>query len=182
MSLLRDVVWRAMSGYDLEAVFAIANQVHPGFFEARAVLAEKFELYRNGCYVLEVSERPAGYVLSHPWTLGDLPALDTLLGALPADADSFYIHDLALLPLTRSIGAAGQIIAALTKHAGAMGFASMSLVAVNNSRDFWAKQGFAPRDIPALADKLLGYEAGAAYMVKPLQTHAPSAAGTPPAA
>jgi Acetyltransferase (GNAT) family. len=168
MTLLKDVAWRAMTGYDLDAVFAIANQVHPGFFEAQAVLAEKFALYRNGCYLLEIGERPAGYVLSHPWKRGDLPALDTLLGALPADADSFYIHDLALLPLTRGIGAAGQIVAALTKHAGAMAFPTMSLVAVNRSQPFWTRQGFAVEERPALEDKLRAYEDEARYMVKVL--------------
>ena len=168
MSMLRDVAWRAMSGYDLDAVFAIANTVHPGFFEAEAVLTEKFELYRNGCYLLEVGEKPAGYVLSHPWTLGDLPALDTPLGALPEPADSYYIHDLALLPLTRGLGAARQIVAALTKHAEAMGYPTMSLVAVNKSLPFWTKQGFVPEDRPDLAQKLAGYDAEARYMVKRL--------------
>jgi len=164
----KDVAWRAMTGYDIDAVFSIANQVHPGFFEAREVLAERLELYRNGCYLLEVSERPAGYVLSHPWRRGSLPALNTLLGALPPDADSFYIHDLALLPVTRGVGAAGRIVAALTKHAAAMGFPAMALVAVNDSVGFWTRQGFAVEDRPELAAKLLGYEAEARYMVKPL--------------
>jgi len=168
MSLIKDVAWRAMSGYDLETLFTMANRVHPGFFEAAEVLAEKFELYRNGCYVLEVGEKPAGYVLSHPWTRGDLPALDRLLGALPENADTYYIHDLALLPLTRGIGAAGQIVAALTKHASVMGFDTMSLVAVNNSQPFWTRQGFVPEDRPELAAKLASYEEGARYMIKRL--------------
>lgn len=168
MNQFRDVAWRAMTGYDLDAVFAIANQVHPGFFEKAEVLAEKFALYRNGCYLLELGEKPAGYVLSHPWRSGDLPALDMLLGAIPADADSYYIHDLALLPVTRGVGAAGQIAAALTKHAQAMNYRNMSLVAVNGSHGFWEKQGFAIADVPGLAAKLSGYEAEARYMVKPL--------------
>lgn len=169
MIQFRDVAWRAMSGYDFGAVFEIANRVHPGFFEAEAVLAEKFDLYRNGCYLLEVSEKPAGYVLSHPWKRGSLPALDTMLGAIPADADTYYIHDLALLPLTRGVGAARQIVAALTKHALAMGYPSMSLVAVNSSLPFWEKQGFAIEDRPELEDKLAAYEDAARYMVKALR-------------
>ncbi|MCW5720912.1 MAG: GNAT family N-acetyltransferase [Devosia sp.] len=166
--LHRDIAWRAMSGYDLDAVFDIANRVHPGFFEAREVLAERQLLYRNGCYLLEVAEKPAGYVLSHPWTHGSLPALNALLGALPENADSFYVHDLALLPLTRGLGAAGHMVEALTKHAGAMGFASMSLVAVNGSIPFWQRQGFAAEERPELADKLQSYEADARYMTKAL--------------
>jgi ribosomal protein S18 acetylase RimI-like enzyme len=164
----RDVAWRAMSGYDLDAVFAIANKVHPGFFEAEEVLAEKHALYRHGCYILELSEKPAGYVLSHPWKRGDLPALNAMLGVLPKDADTFYIHDLALLPVTRGVGAAGKIVASLSKHAEAMGFASMSLVAVNGSVPFWEKQGFVVEDRPHLTEKLAAYEAEARYMVKPL--------------
>ncbi|MCP8883046.1 GNAT family N-acetyltransferase [Devosia sp. XJ19-1] len=170
MIQFRDVAWRAMSGYDFEAVFAIANQVHPGFFEAETVLAEKFALYRNGCYLLEIGERPAGYVLSHPWTRGCLPALNALLGEIPADADTYYIHDLALLPLTRGVGAAGQIMAALTKHARVMGFPTMSLVAVNGSVAFWEKQGFVREERPELAEKLAAYEAAACYMIKELNT------------
>jgi ribosomal protein S18 acetylase RimI-like enzyme len=168
MIQFRDVAWRAMSGYDFGAVFEIANKVHPGFFEAEDVLAEKFALYRNGCYLLEVSERPAGYVLSHPWTLGSLPALNALLGEIPQNADTYYIHDLALLPVTRGVGAAGKIVAALTKHAKAMGYPTMSLVAVNGSVAFWEKQGFAVEERPELSDKLAAYEDAARYMVKAL--------------
>ena len=39
-------------------------------------------------YLLELGDRPAGYVLSHPWRYGSLPALNAPLGALPADADA----------------------------------------------------------------------------------------------
>lgn len=166
--LHRDIAWRAMTGYDIDAVFDIANRVHPDFFEAREVLAERQQLYRNGCYLLEVSEKPAGYVLSHPWRLGNLPELNAPLGALPEGADSYYIHDLALLPLTRGLGAAGQIVAALTKHAQVMGFASMSLVAVNGSLGFWERQGFSVSDRPELAEKLATYEDKARYMIKDL--------------
>tara|TARA_R100000365_G_C2704376_1_gene41818 strand:- start:178 stop:687 length:510 start_codon:yes stop_codon:yes gene_type:complete len=166
MMQFRDVAWRALTGYDFGAVFDIANRVHPGFFETETVLAEKFALYRNGCYLLEVSEKPAGYVLSHPWKRGDLPALNTLLGTIPADADSYYIHDLALLPLTRGLGAAKQIVNGLTKHARAMGYGTMSLVAVNGSLPFWEKQGFTVEDRPDLSEKLAAYEDTARYMVK----------------
>lgn len=166
--MLDNVAWRAMTGYDPAKVFAIANRVHPGFFEAEAVLAERQALYPHGCYVLEVGEEAAGYVLSHPWPRGEAPALNRLLGALPEAADSYYLHDLALLPLARGIGAAGMIVAALEKHARARGFAGMSLVAVNGSAGFWSRHGFVPEAGAALADKLAGYGADAQFMRKPL--------------
>ena len=113
-------------------------------------------------------ERPVGYVLSHPWRSASIPALNALIGALPEDADTYYLHDLALLPLARRMGAAQFMITALGKHAVAQGFATMSLVAVNGSEGFWARRGFVPNNIPELTGKLLGYEAGARYMVKSL--------------
>jgi ribosomal protein S18 acetylase RimI-like enzyme len=167
-SRYRDVAWRTMTAFDMPAVDAIAAQVHPGFFEAPEVLAERQQLYRNGCYLLEISEKATGYVLSHPWRAGSLPALNATLGELPADADTYYIHDLALLPVTRRLGAASHIVDALAKHAHAQGFATMHLVAVNGSQGFWEKHGFAIDDVPALSDKLKGYEDAARYMVRRL--------------
>jgi GNAT superfamily N-acetyltransferase len=164
----REVIWRAMTGYDLEAVQQIADTVHPDFYEAPEVLAERQRLYRNGCYLLELGDRPAGYVLSHPWRYGSLPALNAPLGALPADADTYYIHDLALLAVTRRVGAASSIVAALTKHAEAEGYPTMTLVAVNGSMPFWERHGFAVADIPELYGKLLTYDDAARYMVKRL--------------
>ena len=79
------VAWRAMTGYDLPAVEQIAGAVHPGLLRSPEVLAERQRLYLHGAYLLEVNERPAGYVLSHPWRSGTLPALNTLLGELPAE-------------------------------------------------------------------------------------------------
>lgn len=163
---LPGVLWRAMTAYDLPAVSRIAAEVHPDFPESDEVLAERQRLYHNGAYLLEVNERPAGYVLSHPFTLGALPELDRLLGQLPASPDTYYIHDLAVLPLARRIGAARFIMDALTKHAGAQGFASMSLVAVNASQGFWETHGFAVVERPELVDKLRSYEDAARLMVR----------------
>ena len=166
--LIKDVTWRAMTDYDLPAVQAIADVVHPDFFEAPEVLAERHRLYRNGCYLLELGERPTGYVLSHPWRYGSLPVLNTQLQRLPADADSYYLHDLALLPVARRIGAASKIVKALVKHASVEGYQTMTLVAVNNSVPFWEKHGFAIAEVPELYAKLLSYDEAARYMVRHL--------------
>ena len=165
-TILRDVAWRAMTTYDLPAVVSIAATVHPGFYESPEVLAERQRLYRNGCYLLEIGERPAGYVLSHPWREGRPPALNALLEAIPEDAGTYYLHDLALLPVARRIGAASRIVGALTKHASARGFPTMSLIAVNGSQGFWERHGFAVAETPAIATKLQSYEDGARLMVK----------------
>jgi len=162
------VAWRSLTGYDMPAVEKIAATVHPNFFESLEVLAERQRLYFHGTYLLEVNERPAGYVLSHPWRYGDLPALNALLGGLPESADTYYIHDLALLPVARRIGAASFITEALAKHARAHGYPTMSLVAVNGSQGFWERHGFAVEDRPDLTQKLATYEESARLMVRRL--------------
>ena len=168
MKFKGDVLWRSMTGFDMGQVEAIAATVHPGFFEAPEVLAERHQLYRDGAYFLEVGDRPAGYVLSHPWRFGTAPALNSRLGTLPPEPDTYYLHDLAILPVARRIGAAGYIVAALEKHARAQGFPSMTLVAVNNSRGFWERHGFAVLELPGLAGKIQSYEPEARLMAKPL--------------
>lgn len=166
--------WRPLHVADIPAVSAIAAKVHPGFFEDDAVFADRLALAPEGCWLLEGEDGAMGYVLSHPWRLGSVPALNTVLGALPAGADSFYIHDLALLPAARGSGAAGRMAARLI--AAARNYPTMSLVAVNGSLPFWSRFGFATYEDRALAAKLASYDAGARYMVRPSSSLANGAA------
>ncbi len=159
-----------MTADDIDAVVAIAARVHPDFPEGRDVLAEKRALAPEGCFVLERAGEALAYMLSHPWRRGDPPALDAPLGALPTDADVWYIHDLAFLPDARGTGAAPAIVARLAARAQGAGFGAMTLVAVNGSTGFWEKQGFLiePGDA-ALAAKLASYGGDARFMVRALR-------------
>ncbi len=160
--------WRALTTLDLPAVETIAAAVHPDFPEDLAVLAERQRLYPEGARLLELDGKPSGYLLSHPWRFKALPELNTLLGAIPADADTYYLHDVALLPAARGTGAAAMIVGDILRHARAAGFANVSLVAVNGSLPFWYKHGFRAVQAPELAEKLASYEGTARLMVKPL--------------
>ena len=158
--------WRGLTALDLPDVEALAAAVHPAFPEELAVFAERQRLYPEGARLLELDGRSAGYVFSHPWRFGTLPPLNALLGAIPDDADTYYLHDLALLPAARGTGAAAMIVGDILRHARSAGLASISLVAVNGSVPFWYKHGFRPLEAPELADKLNSYEAAARLMVK----------------
>jgi len=160
--------WRALTTLDLPAVEAIAAKVHPAFPEDMAVFAERQRLYPDGVRLLELDGVPSGYIISHPWRLGTLPALNSLLGALPDHADTYYLHDLALLPAARGTGAAAMIVGDMLRHARAAGFAGVSLVAVNGSLPFWYKHGFRAVKAPELEEKLASYEAAARLMTKSL--------------
>jgi GNAT superfamily N-acetyltransferase len=135
--------WREMRQSDLAAVLATAAVVHPGYPEDAAVFAERLALHAAGCRVLaDAADRVLGYTLTHPWCYGAPPKLNTLLRAIPADADTYYLHDIAILPAARGAGAATALLALLAEHAAALGLTRMSLVAVNASRPIWEKRGF----------------------------------------
>lgn len=158
--------WRDLTTLDLPAVEAIAAKVHPSFPEDLAVFAERQRLYPAGTRLLELDGVPSGYILSHPWRFMALPALNSLLGAIPEDADTYYLHDLALLPAARGTGAAAMIVGSMLRHAKAAGFANVSLVAVNGSLPFWYKHGFRAQVTPELTETLNSYEQAARFMVK----------------
>lgn len=160
--------WQPMQAEDLSLVSSIAAEVHPAFPEEEAVFAERLRLFPEGCKLLQVDGAAAGYLFSHPVKFGQVPELNSLLGEVAVGADSLYIHDLALLPHARGTGAAKQIVSQMSSWARTRGFATMSLVAVNESQRFWESQWFIVANRPELADKLESYEPEARFMVRQL--------------
>lgn len=162
-----------MTPADLPGVMALAAVVHPAYPEDRAVFAERLDLWPPGCRVLDGrdegagarrGEGLAGYAVSHPWHAGAVPALNSLLGALPAATRTWYLHDLALRPGARGTGAAGRLVAELAHLAAAQGFAEMALVAVNGSSGFWRHHGFRCAHDASLDRRLASYDNEARYM------------------
>ena len=153
--------WRPMAPSDLAAVERLGNTIHQAHPERPEVFAERLALCPEGCHALSsLGGNLDGYIISHPWTLGSPPPLDTLLRPLPAQPDTWYIHDLALHERARGTGAAQAIVARLAAaHA-----LPLSLIAVGRSPGFWARQGFAPATLPQ--GKLASYGEGAAYMIR----------------
>ncbi len=158
--------WRAMAARDLPAVNRVADAVHPLYPEDDAVFAERLALYPAGCLVLEGNAGVQGYAVAHPWILGRPPALNTLLGHLPEEADTFYIHDVAVLPAARGARHAAAGVALLLETAARDGFGNVSLVAIRGAAGFWEKLGFSVEDAPALHDKLAAYDDAARLMVR----------------
>ncbi|WP_233503334.1 GNAT family N-acetyltransferase [Sphingomonas psychrotolerans] len=141
--------WRQMSAGDLATVSSISDAVHGRFTEPVAIYAERLALYPAGCRVLERTGGVVGYLISHPWHRENPPKLGALLGAIPPDADSYYLHDLALLPAARGTGAGKAALDFVKAQARALGFSDIALMAVGGADRYWAAQGFAyvPRDV-----------------------------------
>ena len=164
----RSAAWRPATPQDLDAVMAIQGVVHALLPERREVMAEKLRLCPEGCRILALGGEVIGYGLSHPWRLGAVPALDAPLGAIPADADCFHLHDVALLPGARGEGAGRAFVNHVRAEARRRGIAALALVSVHGTVPLWGRLGFAMRDLPGLAAKLGPYGADARYMVSDL--------------
>jgi len=161
--------WLAMTAADLPAVNALAERIHPSFPEDATVFAERLRLYPDGCRVYERGNGIEAYVLSHPWLHAEPPALNSLLGKLPAAPSTYYIHDLALAPEVQGSGAGAAVVTWLAAHALASGLSGMSLIAVNGSSGFWKRQGFEVTRAPSLDAKLKSYGDDAVFMTRALQ-------------
>lgn len=160
--------WRPMRPDDLPAVAAIADRVHEAYPEDPEIFAERLRLWPEGCLVYERDGSLLAYVLSHPAHAFAPPPLNSLLGALPDQPTTYYIHDLALLPETRGQGAGSEIVRILLAGAHKAGCPDVSLIAVNDSSGFWRRHGFEPVVDPALDAKLRSYDEDARFMVRPL--------------
>ncbi|SPQ20746.1 8b3c0562-c869-4ddd-bcd2-73ed98b752b8 [Thermothielavioides terrestris] len=171
--------WRPMRESDLPGVMRVADEIHRDLPEAEAVFRERLALFPAGCLVLvdddgegdgdggESDVVVGGYVVSFPIRRGRPPALNALLGGgeIPADADQYYLHDLAVLPRFRGRGAAAEGIGRVLEVA--QRYASVCLISVYGTVAFWRRFGFVPEPVDAaLQEKLRGYGPGATYMVR----------------
>jgi GNAT superfamily N-acetyltransferase len=166
---MTQALWQPMTREDIAAVDAIATRIHVGLPEHPFIFAERQRLYPDGCFMLDIDGRPAGYAISHPWHYLRPPSLNTLIERIPTDASTYYIHDVALLPEARRSGAGTAIARRLIEQARAAGLSNASLIAVYDAAPFWHRQGFQFIDDPALTHKLAGYGVEARMMVLPLE-------------
>ena len=159
-----------MRDADIAAVVALADAAHPALHEDASVFKDRLSLYPKGCLVLDRGDRPrgagqaAGYAVGHPWHGDAPPPLNTVLGALPNDANRFYLHDVVVSPAVRGGGHASEAIERLLATAAA--FSSVILVSVYGTAPFWSRFGFveAPERLPPGA--LRAYGEDALFMIR----------------
>jgi GNAT superfamily N-acetyltransferase len=161
-------MWRAMAPNDLAGVVRVAAASFPDHFESLACFTERLALSPALCFVLELAGAVEGYLIAYPWPRGEVPPLNSLLGALPATRGNIYLHDLALAPAARGGGFTRPVVERLAEAARREGATSLSLVSVNDSQAFWRAMGFAVEDSAVLAVKLESYGPDARYMTRPL--------------
>jgi GNAT superfamily N-acetyltransferase len=155
--------WRQMAVDDIPHLLQVADQVHADLPESGHVFTERVKLFAEGCLILADDKKISGYAISHPIRHDKPPALDSLLGEIPLDADQYYIHDVAILPELRGRGHAAEGILKLLEVASR--FPTTCLVSVYGTAPFWRRFGFEPEPVDAvLEEKLRGYGDDAVYM------------------
>jgi ribosomal protein S18 acetylase RimI-like enzyme len=155
-----------MTDSDIPGVMRVANEIHRDLPETEAVVHERLKLYPAGCFVLVENAEIGGYLMSFPVRYGKPPALDTLLGKIPPDADQYYLHDLAILPAFRGRGAASEGIGKVMEIAKR--YPTTCLISVYGTVPFWGRFGFAREPVDAvMEEKLRGYGVDATYLQRP---------------
>lgn len=164
-----DTTWRLMAPDDLGHVTALAGSVHPDYPEDTDIFAERLRLAPSGCLSLMLDGQLGGYLISHPWRGLLSPPLNTLLGALPADADRWYIHDLVVAPQGRGKGYAQTAITWAEDAARKAGLGTLTLTSTRHALNFWARQGFTPEKTSAEEQAILAsYDPQASLLSRPV--------------
>jgi GNAT superfamily N-acetyltransferase len=154
-----------MTESDMAGVMRVADEIHRDLPEAEAVFHERQRLFPEGCLVLAENNEIGGYIVSFPIRHGKPPALNAMLGEIPAEADQYYLHDIAILPGFRGRGAAAEGIGRILEVARR--YPTTCLISVYGTGPFWARFGFIPEPVDAaMEDKLRGYGPDAAYLMR----------------
>lgn len=157
---------RAMRMTDLPAVLEIQAACYAGQLPESAVsLGAKCAASPATCFVAEAAGTPAAYLIALPWVFASPPALNAAECELPALPDCLYLHDLAVAPGARKLGAGAALVAVFFAQLERLALRRASLIAVQDSAPYWRRHGFGPV-VPAepLSARLASYGAGIVYM------------------
>ncbi|MDY0975506.1 GNAT family N-acetyltransferase [Massilia sp. CFBP9012] len=157
---------RPMQPADLDAVLRVQAACYPPpMQEPAAVVKARLDAAAATCLAACDADGVCGYLFAYPSRLG----LVTDLGApfeLAPDADTLYLHDLAVDPRALGRGLARALVEYLLDLGRGRGLSHAALVSVQDSTRFWTGFGFVARMTGDAG--LLTYPAGAVYMARPL--------------
>lgn len=155
---------------DLEAVLLVQAACYPvSMQEPREVVLSRMRAAPGSCAVAVDAQGVCGYLFAYPSRLGAVTPLDAPFEPAP-DADTLYLHDLAVAPRAHGRGLARRLVGHLLDHGRALGLAASSLVSVQDTAAFWSSLGFQETgiDCPRSRAALAGYPGTARYMRRAL--------------
>ena len=161
---------RALTAADLPGLLAVQLACYgEGFVENAAVFARRLASPANCSLVVEREGRVCAYLAAYRSVLHQITPLHGEFEA-PPQADTLYLHDLAVLPALAGQGMAQALLQPLWQQAIAQGLRYSALVSVQGSEAYWARQGYAglPPGTASGRTGLASYGEGAVYMVRQL--------------
>lgn len=169
-SSVRMLTLRPMIPDDLPAVLAIQQACYVAAMnESAATLLARLDAAPRHAWVASLGGKVGAYLVGYPSRLGSITELDTPF-RVAEQPDCLYLHDLAVAPDFSGLGAGRCLVQHALAAARTEGLGAAALVSVQNSRDYWAKLGFASPAMLNAAQRacLATYPAPAYYMARPL--------------
>lgn len=155
-----------MTEQDLDGVLAVQAACYPAAMqEPAAVVLARLRAAPSTTMVARDADGICAYVFAYPSTLGRITPLNA--GFTPApDADTLYVHDLAVHPRAHGRGLGRRLAQTLFDAARGLGLAHGALVAVLDARAFWENLGFSETAPGQGAPALASYPGEALYMCR----------------
>ena len=157
---------RPMRESDLSPVLEIQGDCYTEVApESRESLLAKLRAAPTTCFVATVDDTLGGYLSALPWEFLNPPTLNSEACCLPVNPDCLYLHDLAISPQHRKVGAGRALVEMFLGQREALRLSRASLIAVQGSASYWERYGF--QIVPmteALRQKLSSYGEGVVYM------------------
>ncbi|MGW3953510.1 GNAT family N-acetyltransferase [Streptomyces sp. NPDC004752] len=153
---------RVIADADWPDVAALEADAYAGssLTEGRAALESRGRASPGTCFVLDLDDRIAGYVLALPYPMFRCPDL-TRPTDLTHHSRNLHLHDLVVAGPLRGRGLGRRLLCHLTAVAAARRYERISLVAIDAREGFWRAQGYRTRHdvhVPS------GYGPHAVYM------------------
>lgn len=135
---------REMREQDLDAVLAVQAACYPPSMQEPAdVVLARLRAAPATTLVLPNAAGICAYVFAYPSMLGRITPLHAGFEPAP-DADTLYVHDLAVHPRVHGMGLGRRLARSLFDTGRGQGLRHGALVAVLDARPFWESLGFAP--------------------------------------
>jgi GNAT superfamily N-acetyltransferase len=155
-----------MTEHDLDGVLAVQAACYPpSMQEPAAVVLARLRAAPGTALVAGDPRGICAYVFAYPSKLGRITPLNAGFAPAP-DADTLYVHDLAVHPRAHGRGLGRRLAQTLFAAARGLGLGHGALVAVLDARPFWENLGFSETAPGQGGAALASYPAGALYMCR----------------
>lgn len=133
---------------DLDDILRLQALAYGEYFnEPAEALMAKMMLANESTFVALKDDVVCAYAIAFPWVGGEPVMLHSIDISLSGDADVMYIHDVAVDPQLHKMGIAQSLVDAIVNRSTELGIHSFELVAVQDSAEFWKRNGFTKHGI-----------------------------------